>query len=1218
MKQSFKTKLQQLKDKFAGRTGKTTPADELKKILQYGVMGESGENYFLFIYRDYYRTTPYYGAVIFLDKPDSIRDLPVTVTGLEENGKEQLRNIYVTAALHYLETGVQNTMSLAGKSAAVFGMAREKILPHMEAAPKKAGNGKDPLDEFRIPSKEQNLEWREIPPAPAPGRFDSTRINKHLELLEEPGVTNVQTGNETGNEAGNETGSETGSETETSGKNRAIIGLNLVSQHLDLSGEKQQFFEPVLLPLRLKGKPGKPLKASSRNIALYDMVLDEPGMEDSQNENHTAKHAAVDLLNEFFTAFCAIDRLSSNRGLKARLLNGLFFERLMDIIPMLPPGVCYCRLEDDKTAQFRKMRPVNIKNIHLRLAPHLKKDAVLRFFIRLTDAKKKIHNAADRFEIIKQSGCYALLFETGDDESRLGILPPIDDNTDSDNDIKQTFIEKNFQRLLDFLAVQPEIKTYELENVVSSFSGLHSKHISLEKEPLKKYELSILPVPVFNIYFPDKKEGNGEGHVNYRMELTFDYDSPVREFTETRPEMEVCVLKRNEAFEKQCKEVVESDSFLDRSLDLHRQRRAVFHSFHFRDNDFTGWLAERGRKYLEKGFKIYSMKWKRYIGSPGSRIRVRASEQTDWLEFTPYVYDPALDSEVELSRELDMDTLENGMVQDKKGVLYTLTEEDIKKLTRLIQNTEQLAGKFRVPSRNHVLIGNLYDTKTPDDESNNLQAVRNAKELERRLEEFEKIREYPLGKDFNGTLRQYQGDGFKWLRFLKEYRFSGCLADDMGLGKTVQTLALLQTLKEENQLNRSLLVVPVSALPNWEAEINRFAPGLTYHIHMGAQRNSDKNKKPLENTDLIITSYGTLRSDIGRLADETLDWVILDESQNIKNPVSQTARAVKILNCNNRLALSGTPVENNTLELWSLFDFLMPGFLGTRPWFQREMMLPIERDRDEDKIQLLKKMIFPFVLRRRKEEVETELPEKSEMVSMLKMGDAQSMVYGETARRYRESLAQEIDVKGVPGASMKIIEAMLRLRQICLFPGLAGEKYDEMLVPSAKFDHLRELLEDILAENHKVLIFSQFVKVLERIRGYCDHEAVSYSYLDGSMAMRERELMVKRFQEDDRTRVFLLSLKAGGVALNLTAADYVVIFDPWWNPAVEAQAIDRSHRIGQTKKVMVYRMVMKDTIEEKILQLQERKKALVDDLVTSDSLAFKDLGKEDIMDLLNF
>jgi non-specific serine/threonine protein kinase len=408
-------------------------------------------------------------------------------------------------------------------------------------------------------------------------------------------------------------------------------------------------------------------------------------------------------------------------------------------------------------------------------------------------------------------------------------------------------------------------------------------------------------------------------------------------------------------------------------------------------------------------------------------------------------------------------------------------------------------------------------------------------------------------------------------------------------------------------------VAPVSAIPNWEMEIDRFTPALTFYTHIGIKREKDTTE--WEDADLIITSYATLRNDVDIFSPFEFDHIILDESQNIKNQASQVSRAVKILKGRRRLALSGTPIENNSMEWRSLFDILMPGYLGTPRWFSQQFASAIERDKDIEKAALLKKMIYPFILRRKKGEVEAELPEKTEIVTRLRMEDEQLKLYMETAKYYREELEKEIDEKGVSKSSIKILEGMLRLRQVCLFPRLVDEKF--AWIPSAKFDHFTELMEDILAEDHKVLVFSQFVEVLKILKGFFDEARIDYSYIDGSTHINDRRKTVEEFQQDENRRVFLLSLKAGGVAINLTAADYVVIFDPWWNPAVEAQAIDRSHRIGQTKKVLVYRMVMKGSIEEKMLQLQEEKRALVENLIASDAKTFKNLKKEDIIGLFS-
>jgi len=719
---------------------------------------------------------------------------------------------------------------------------------------------------------------------------------------------------------------------------------------------------------------------------------------------------------------------------------------------------------------------------------------------------------------------------------------------------------------------------------------------------LKKYEFHLLPIPVLNIFPKDIFENKDE-----RLEVVFDYEQVINAFISRHPGKEVYTYQRDEDFESRCLSVLKHDPLLTRHMDYHGERKSVYHYYYFQDNDFLKWLIERGRKYLEKGFKIYSVKWKRYIGSTRSTLRLTIDHDIDWLEFKPVVHDSLTGS----GAEIDMDYFdpEDTVIMDKKGMLHLVTRKEIERLVYLYRYAQRQGNLFRVPSRNFILIRQLYDKKMEE-----IPQLQEILAVEERLKEFEKIPDYPVSENVNGRLRGYQVEGFKWLYFLRDYGFSGCLADDMGLGKTLQTLALLQALKDNRQLNTSLLVVPVSAIPHWEIEIEKFTPGLTYHRHMGINR--DKDTGGWEKTDLIITSYATLRNDIEMIKDFEFDYIVLDESQNIKNFSSQVSKAAKILRGRNRLALSGTPIENNSMELWSLFDFLMPGFLGTFQWFNKQFAQAIEKDDDREKIELLKKMIYPFVMRRKKEEVEKELPEKIEIISRIPMEEEQLKLYAETSEYYRDKVENEIDEKGVGGSSIKILEAMLRLRQLCLFPRLMDEKYRE--VPSAKFNHFKELLEDILSENHKALIFSQFVQALKIIKEHCDEENITYSYIDGSVNLKTREKMIKTFQEDEGTRLFLLSLKAGGVALNLTAADYVIIFDPWWNPAVEAQAIDRSHRIGQTRKVMVYRMVVQESIEEKMLKLQDRKKALVENLIASDAQTFKKLKKKDILDLFDY
>jgi len=1145
MDENFKLKLLDLYEELTG-SGRLIPDGELRKMIGFGARGDWGENYFLFIYRDFYRDPSYYGAVIFFNKPDKFEN-PVTIIGMELNGKEQVRNNYVKAALFFLKNQFQDTMTLSGNATVVFKMAKDKINDFIGKVP--VQTRRDEPGHFDFDIAHQEIQAREIIPKKADKKFNSRFLADNLRKLQKK---------------------ENSEDLIPGSRIKAKLGLGLISRHPDLSGERQNFFQPVIMSLRPDGQTNHPEK---------------PPKPDSGKKYEWVESSK--LLQDFFTFFVYMDGQPGDPRLKANLTNQIFFQPLAEEISALPHDRTFCQV--DNTKEYQPLKTLKFKKVIVRFAPSLKKDFVYRFFLTFSSTDDQVLNAGDNYEIILLNERAYILF-TSPEKERWFAVPGNPETFDP------------FYRFFDFLAAQETFYFHELESVLAALLPMESEYLTIQRQPLKKFELNFLPTPILNIYpdniWLDKQQ---------RLVVEFDYEAEMKKFIVKNPDKEVSMVIRDENFENRCLEILKNDPLLVQQMDYHDERKSVFHYYYFQDNDFLEWLVKQGKKYLEKGFKIYSVKWNRYIANAGASIRFHIDDDIDWLQFKPYIHDPLTGENHEMRPE-DIEPRDN-MVIDKKGILHLVTEEEIKKLAALYRYAELQGGWFRVPSKNYVLIHRLYDKKMED-----MPGVKDILTTEKRLREFEQITDYPLSSHFNGQLRSYQHHGFKWLYFLQDYRFSGCLADDMGLGKTVQTLALLQTLKDNQKLNTSLLVVPVSAIPNWEAEIQRFTPGLTCLRHLGYNRAKDSTG--WEEKDLVITSYATMRNDIDMLKDFEFDYIILDESQNIKNLSSQVSKAAKILKGRNRLTLSGTPIENNTMELWSLFDFLMPGFLGTYQWFNRQLAQGIEKGEEPGKADLLKKMIYPFVMRRKKQEVEKELPEKIEIVSKLHMEEEQLKLYGETARFYREELDKEIDEKGVAGSSMKILEGMLRLRQICLFPRLVDEKFNR--VPSAKFDHFKELLEDILAEDHKVLVFSQFVQVLKMLRGYCDEEKFAYSYIDGSVDVNTRENMVKSFQGDEGNRVFLLSLKAGGVALNLTAADYVIIFDPWWNPAVEAQAIDRSHRIGQTKKVMVYRMVVKDSIEEKMLELQERKKALVENLIASDARAFKKLEKEDILDLFKY
>jgi len=543
------------------------------------------------------------------------------------------------------------------------------------------------------------------------------------------------------------------------------------------------------------------------------------------------------------------------------------------------------------------------------------------------------------------------------------------------------------------------------------------------------------------------------------------------------------------------------------------------------------------------------------------------------------------------------------------GTLGLLPEEWLKKYSLLIKMGEAKNGKLRLKKYHFSALDELL--AEVDEEA--LQH-----ELEEKKERLTEI----ITNDYStlapppqlkATLRPYQQAGFQWLTFLNEAGWGGILADDMGLGKTVQTLAYLQHYKNNNEDAKFLVVCPTTLMYNWENEIRKFTPGLRHFIHHGPKRTA--SAKTFANYDVIITTYGTMRSDIKMFNSYEFDYAILDESQAIKNPQSQVAKASLLLNAKHRIALSGTPVQNNTFDLYAQMNFLNPGMLGSREFFMNEFATPIDKFQEDEVKQQLKKLTYPFMLRRTKEQVAKDLPEKTETILFCEMGKEQRKIYDAYRNTYKDQILGMIDERGIERSQMHILSGLTKLRQICDSPAILNEE-DKFGNYSVKLDELvREITENV--GTHKALIFSQFLGMLALIRQELEKMNIPYAYFDGSTSTAEREKAIHQFQNNDTCRVFLISLKAGGIGLNLTAADYVYIVDPWWNPAVEQQAIDRTHRIGQTKNIFAYRLICKDTIEEKMLILQERKRALASELVADDSAFLKRLTREDIAYLLS-
>ncbi|NGF56872.1 DEAD/DEAH box helicase [Parapedobacter sp. SGR-10] len=482
-----------------------------------------------------------------------------------------------------------------------------------------------------------------------------------------------------------------------------------------------------------------------------------------------------------------------------------------------------------------------------------------------------------------------------------------------------------------------------------------------------------------------------------------------------------------------------------------------------------------------------------------------------------------------------------------------------------------------------------------------------------RLSDFESMESADAPLHFNGQLRPYQQAGYNWFHFLQKYQFGGVLADDMGLGKTVQTLAMLQRQKEvlqhTDQTKTSLLIVPTSLVYNWQSEARKFAPKLRLLFHTGYNR--AKDAYAFAQADLVITTYGVLRSDAEMLNSFYFNYIILDESQQIKNPGSKTFKAAKLLKSRHKLALSGTPIENSVSDIWSQMHFTNPGLLGSYAFFQKEFVQGIEKKKDDALAQRLQTLIKPFVLRRTKNQVATELPPKTEQVIYCQMSETQHEIYERTKSEYRNALLDNQLLPTPASGQIALLQGLTQLRQLANHPQMVDGQYRD---GSGKFDTVIDMLQAVVAEGNKVLLFSQFVKHLELFKAYFEQNNIPYAYLDG--ATRDRAEAVRYFKENEQVKVFLISIKAGGIGLNLTEADYVFILDPWWNPAVEQQAIDRSHRIGQQRNVFIYKFISKDTVEEKIVALQNRKKHIANALITTEESFVKSLSQEDLRELL--
>jgi len=628
-----------------------------------------------------------------------------------------------------------------------------------------------------------------------------------------------------------------------------------------------------------------------------------------------------------------------------------------------------------------------------------------------------------------------------------------------------------------------------------------------------------------------------------------------------------------------------------------QDKDSEFYSF-----SVINWLNEHHDDLESKGFLFEQTQGnKRYVIGR-SKVDLEIRENNDWFDihavvhFGPYQI-PFIDLKNHILNKIREFKLPSGEIA-------VIPEQWFAQYSNLLQFSEGI--KQLKLKKHHIGLVNDF--------SNSELAIVSMDRKLKKLADFEEIEEIDVPKAFHGILRPYQKAGYNWFHFLRKYNFGGCLADDMGLGKTVQTLALLQKVKEENHEigihTTSLIIMPTSLVYNWLNEAKKFAPKLKIHAHTGSFRNKDI--EIFANYDVVITTYGVSRVDVEILKTFFYEYIILDESQNIKNPASKSFKSVKTLKSKYKLILSGTPVENTVNDLWTQMSFINPGLLGSQSLFYTEFVIPIEKKKDEEKASKLQALIKPFVLRRTKAQVATELPPKTENLFYCQMSEEQKEYYEEIKSEYRNALLLNLEDGSFKKSQIQVLQGLTKLRQIANHPGMIDEGYTG---DSGKFENVIHTLENVLSRGHKVLVFSQFVRHLDIYRKYFTAEKTPYAYLDGATAKRGE--VVKEFQSNKDIKLFLISIKAGGVGLNLTEADYVFILDPWWNPAVEQQAIDRTHRIGQNKNVFIYKFITKDTVEEKILALQNRKRKVAESLITTEESFVKSLTARDIEDILS-
>ena len=620
-------------------------------------------------------------------------------------------------------------------------------------------------------------------------------------------------------------------------------------------------------------------------------------------------------------------------------------------------------------------------------------------------------------------------------------------------------------------------------------------------------------------------------------------------------------------------------------------------------------MMESGtEKLLELGEVRCTRRFMGYRAVRRVKVSVGVSVASDLLELTISTEDVP---ESELLDILASYRARKKYYRLKDGSFVNLEDSSLDMLTELMDTThikpkELVKGKMKLPMYRTLYLDKMLE------EHEDVYSSRDSRFREM-VKGFKTVNDadFEEPESLSRVMRKYQKNGYKWLRTLENWQFGGILADDMGLGKTLQVIAVLLAAREEDRGGTSLVVTPASLVFNWGEELARFAPKLAVSLITGTQEERQEKLAAWQEADVLVTSYDLLKRDIALYEEKDFFYEIIDEAQYIKNHTTAAAKAVKVVRSRIRYALTGTPIENRLSELWSIFDYLMPGFLFSYEVFKRELETPIVKNGDEAAIGRLQKMVGPFILRRRKEDVLKDLPKKLEESRYVRFEGTQQKLYDAQVLHMRESLARQDDADFNKN-KMLVLAELTRLRQICCDPSLCFENYRG---ESAKLEACLQLIQSAMDGGHRMLVFSQFTTMLDILKGELEKLGIAYYTITGSVPKDRRLSLVKEFNEGE-VPVFLISLKAGGVGLNLTGADMVIHYDPWWNQAVQNQATDRAHRIGQTRKVTVYKLIAKNTIEEKIEKLQETKRDLADQVIGSQSGQLSSLTREELLELL--